>query len=429
MNLQVQSSIVQKIKATQDGDPKLKKIRSEVKDGLRTDFLIHEDGSLRFGGRQCVPAGEVREELLKEAHSSPYSIHPGGTKMYKDLRQHFWWRGMKRSVAKSVAKCLVCQQVKAEHQRPAGLLQPLPIPEWKWQHVTMDFVTGLPRSTKKNDAVWVIVDRLTKSAHFLPFRMGQTTEQLAKMYMKEIVRLHGVPVSIVSDRDTRFTSHFWKSLQECLGTQLKFSTAYHPQTDGQSERTIQILEDMLRACILDYSGSWEDQLHMVEFAYNNSYQASIGMAPFAALYGRKCRSPLCWDDVGDRQIFGPEIIEQSIEVVRNIREKLRLAQDRHKQWADKKRRLLEFQAGDHVFLKISPTRGLIRFGKKGKLSPRFIGPFEVLERIGEVAYKLALSPTLEGVHNVFHVSHLRHYVGDPSHIVDYSEIEIRLDLL
>lgn len=242
------------------------------------------------------------------------------------------------------------------------------------------------------------------------------------------MRLHGVPVSIVSDRDTRFTSHFWKSLQAGLGTKLSFSTAYHPQTDGQSERTIQTLEDMLRACMLDYRGSWEDHLHLVEFAYNNSYQASIGMAPFAALYGRKCRSPLAWDDVGDRELVGPELVTDAVEVARKVRDKLRIAQDRHKQWADLKRRHVEYQLDDHVFLKISPNRGVIRFGSRGKLSPRYIGPFSILDRVGTVAYRLALPPSLEGVHNVFHVSQLRKYVRDPAHIVDFSEITVRPNL-
>jgi len=250
--------------------------------------------------------------------------------MYKDLKQHYWWNGMKREIAHHVSRCLTCQQVKAEHQRPGGLLQPLPIPEWKWAKIAMDFVTALPRSLKGNNAVWVIVDRLTKSAHFLPFRVGQSTELLAEKYMKEIVQLYGVPATIVSDRDTRFRSQFWDSLQESLGTRLKFSSPYHRQTDGQSERTIQILEDMLRACILDFKGSWEDYLHLAEFSYNNSYQASIGMPPFEALYGRKCRLPLYWDEVGDNRLLGPKMINRTVERVKIIQDHLRAAQDRQK---------------------------------------------------------------------------------------------------
>jgi hypothetical protein len=274
----------------------------------------------------------------------------------------------------------------------------------------------------------VIIDRLTKCAHFIPFRVGQSTEVLAERYMQEVVRLHGVPVSIVSDRDSRFRSHYWQSLQESLGSKLNFSTAFHPQTDGQSERTIQTLEDMLRACVLDFGGSWEDHLHLVEFSYNNSYQASINMAPFELLYGRKCRSPVCWDDVGERRLLGPELVMRTTAAVTQVRKHLQAAQDRQRKWADLHRRFLEFQIGDHVFLKVSPWKGVIRFGRGGKLSPRFIGPFEILERVGKVAYRLALPPALSGVHDVFHVSQLRRYVRDDRHVIDFSELSVRPDM-
>ena len=175
----------------------------------------------------------------------------------------------------------------------------------------MDFVTHLPQTQQKHDAVWVIVDRITKSAHFLVVRMTFSLERFCRLYIQEIVRLHGVPVSIVSDRDPRFTAHFWKSFQKAMGTRLTMSTAFHPQTDGQSERTIQVLEDMLRACVLDHKGNWEEHLPLVEFAYNNIYQASIQMAPYEALYGRPCRSPLCWTEVGESSITGPDLIRDT----------------------------------------------------------------------------------------------------------------------
>ena len=182
-------------------------------------------------------------------------------------------------------------------------------------HVTMDFVTHLPRTPQGHDAVWVIVDRLTKSAHFLAVRMTFTLERFCRLYIREIVQLHGVLVSIVSDRDPRFTAHFWKSFQKAMGTRLTMSTTFHPQTDGQSERTIQVSEDMLQACVLDHKGSWEEHLPLVEFAYNNSYQASIQMTPYEALYGRPCRSPICWTEMGESFITGPDMIRDTSEKV------------------------------------------------------------------------------------------------------------------
>jgi len=162
----------------------------------------------------------------------------------------------------------------------------------------MDFVMKLPRTKNGHNAIWVIVDRLTKSAHFLAIREDYSMEQLAQLYVNEIITKHGVPLSIISDRDSRFTSDLWKQLQRALGSQLNLSTAYHPQTDGQSERTIQTLEDMLRSCVLEFKGSWDNHLPLIEFSYNNSYHTSIQCAPFEALYGRKCRSPLCWLETG-----------------------------------------------------------------------------------------------------------------------------------
>ena len=258
---------------------------------------------------------ELREDILREFHCSRFSVHLGSMKMYQDLRRQYYWSGMKRHVGDFVRRCLTCQQVKAEHQKPAGLLQPLEVAEWKWEHVMMDFVTHLPRMQQRHDAVWVIMDRLTKSAHFLAVQMTFALERFCRLYIREIVQLHGVPVSIVSDRDLRFTVHFLKSFQKAMGTRLTMSTAFHPQTDGQSERTIQVLEDMLRACVLDHKGSWKEHLPLVEFAYNNSYQASIQMAPYEALYGRPCRSPLCWTEVGECSITGPDLIRDTSEKV------------------------------------------------------------------------------------------------------------------
>ena len=291
----------------------------------------------------------------------------------------------------------------------------------------MDFVTHLPRTPQGHDAVWVIVDQLTKSTHFLAVRMTFTLERFCRLYIREIVRLHGVPISIVSDRDRRFTTHFWKSFQKAVGTRLTMSTTFHPQTDGQSERTIQVLEDMLRAFVLDHKGSWEEHLPLVEFAYNKSYQASIQMAPYEALYGRPCRSPICWTEVGESSITGPDLIRDTSEKVSLIRQRLLTTQSRQKSYANVRRQPLDFEVGDQVFLKVMPKKGVVRFDKRGKLSPRFIGPFEILERVGTVVYRLALPPNMSGVYEVFHISMLRRYTPDPAHVVDWKEIEVDTD--
>ncbi|KAL3510631.1 hypothetical protein ACH5RR_030032 [Cinchona calisaya] len=293
----------------------------------------------------------------------------------------------------------------------------------------MDFVSGLPRTRLGHDCIWVIVDRLTKSAHFLPLKVSTPMDRLVRIYMDNIVKLHGVPVSIISDRDPRFTSRFWTAYQQAMGTEVVLSSAFHPQTDGQSERTIQTLEDMLRACAIDFKGNWDEQLMLIEFSCNNSYHSSIGMAPYEALYGRKCRSPLYWDEVGERRLTGPELIQITVDKITIIRDKLKAAQDRQKSWADMKRRPLEFQVGDKVYLKVSPTRGVMRFGKSGKLSPRFVGPFEILKRVGNLAYQLALPPELARVHNIFHVSQLRKYISDPSHVIDYQPLSSKEELV
>jgi hypothetical protein len=187
---------------------------------------------------------------------------------------------MKKDVAAHVALCDICQRVNTEYQRPAGLLQPLKVPEWKWEEIGMDFIVGLPRTRDGYDSIWVIVDRLTKVDHFIPVKITYTGVKLAELYKSRIVCLHGVPKRIVSDRGTQFTSRFWGKLHESMDTKLNFSSAYHLQTDGQTERTNQILEDMLRACALKHGSSWDKSLSYAEFAYNNSYQTSLKMAPF-----------------------------------------------------------------------------------------------------------------------------------------------------
>nr|GFA27655.1 putative reverse transcriptase domain-containing protein [Tanacetum cinerariifolium] len=311
-------------------------------------FKIRSNGIRYHDKRIWMPLhGGLRDLIMHESHKSKYSIHPGSTKMYQDLRKLYWWPNMKADIATYVSQCLTCAKVKAEHLKPSGLLQHPKIPEWKWENVTMDFVIGLLRTPSGCDLIWVIVDRLTKSAHFLPKKKTDSIEKLAELYLKEIVCKYGVPVLVISDRDSLFTSRFWVSLQKALGTQLDLSTAYHPETDGQSERTIQTLEDMLRACVFDFRSSWDKHLPLVEFSYNNSYHASIKAAP-----------------------------------------------------------------------------GGIRFGKREKLSPRFIGPFKVIERIGPIAYKLEFPDKLRGIHDTFYVSNLKRCFMNDDVVIPLDEVQL-----
>jgi hypothetical protein len=217
----------------------------------------------------------------------------------------------------------------------------------------MDFIIGLPTTQKGHDSIWVIVDRLIKIAHFLPIKIDYRPPQCVEKYIVEIVRLHGIPKTIVSDRGSQFTAHFWEHLHKGLETSLIRSTVYHPQTDGQTERVNAVLEDMLRACVLSSRGSWESWLPLAEFAYNNSYQESIKMAPFEALYGRKCRTPLNWIEPGERRYYGIDFVEEAEKKVHIIQQNMKATQSHQKSYADRRRRPLVFEVGDYVYLKVS----------------------------------------------------------------------------
>ncbi|GJV15629.1 putative reverse transcriptase domain-containing protein [Tanacetum coccineum] len=345
-----------------------------IPSGLDEMIEQRSDGTLYYLDRIWVPLkGDVRTLIMDKAHKSKYSVHPGAYKMYYDLRYGIGGR----------------------------------------ERIAMDFVTKLPRTSSGHDTICVIVDRLTKSAHFLPMCENYKMDRLARLYFNEIVARHGVLISIISDRDSRFTSRFWQSMQEALGTRLDMSTAYHPQTDGQSERTI-----------LDFGGSWNVHLPLVKFSYNNSNHSSVRCAPFEALYGRKCRSPIMWPEVEEGQFIGPELVQEKTEKISQIKDRLKVVRDRQKIYADKRRKPLEFSVGDYVLLKVSPWKSMVRFGKKGKLTPRFVGPFEIFEKVGPVAYRLDLPEELDGVHDTFHVSNLKKCLADPTLQVPLDEIQV-----
>ncbi|XP_070025986.1 uncharacterized protein [Nicotiana sylvestris] len=377
-----ESSLVAEVKEKQHIDPALAQMKEAVLNNKSSTFSLGgEDGVLRCQDKLCVPnVDNLRGRVMAEAHNSSYSVHPGSTKMYRDLKEIYWWSGMKRGVADFVSKFLNCQQVK-----------------------------------------------LSTSSRWVNSAYGNTNVEMGddQHGFRGRVTSHSAQVRLNLDRGAQFTANFWKKFQQGLGTQVNLSTAFHPQTDGQTEQTIQTLKDMLRACVLDFKGNWDDHLPLIEFAYNNSFHVSIQMAPFEALYGRRCRSSIGWFEVGEAELLGPDLVHQAMEKVKIIQERLKAAQSLQKSYADIRRRKLEFQVDDWVFLRVSP---IMRFGKKGKLSPRYVGPYRVTQRIGQVAYRLELPPEMSLVHPVFHVSMLKKVVGDPSTIVPIEAIEFNEEL-
>ncbi|GJW63791.1 putative reverse transcriptase domain-containing protein [Tanacetum coccineum] len=322
------------------------------------------DGTLCLNNRSWLSCyGDLRTLTMHESHKSKYSVHPGSDKMYQDMKQLYWWPNMKADIATYVSKCLTCLKVKAKHQKPSGLLVQPEIPQWKWDNITMDFVTKLLRTKSGNDTIW-----------------------------------------------------------KAMVLQLDMSWHTIPQTDGQSEKTIQTLEDMLRACMIDFGNGWERHLPLIEFSYNNSYHASIKVAPFEALYDQKCRSPVCWAEVGDAQLTSPELIHETTEKIVQIKQRIQAARDCQKSYPDVRRKPLEFQVDDRVMLKVSPWKWVIHFGKRGKLNPRYIGPFKVLAKVGTVAYRLELPQQLSSIHSTFHVSNLKKCLSDESLSVPLDEI-------
>eukprot|EP00253_Pinus_taeda_P033055 PITA_33055 len=305
-----------------------------------------------------------------------------------------------------------------------SLLQPHDIPETKWEVFSLDFVGGLPMTFQRHDCIMVVVDKLTKSAHFIPVNTTFEASAVAQIFLKEVIRLHGVPRKIISDRDACFTSRFWKSLLQPMRTQLNFSTTYHLETKGKIERVNQVLEDMLRMYVMDQQNQWEKYLPLVEFAYNNSYHSSIQASTFEILYGIPCRTPLSWDQLEDQVMLVPEMLQEMDEKMATIKQRLKEARDHQKSYAGAKRVDRNFEEGSQVFIRIKPFKSSFRIGKGTKLSPRFVGPFTILERIGPDAYKLKLPFHIIRMHNVFHVSMLRKYIPDPSHVLKFEKLQV-----
>ncbi|MCO5550674.1 hypothetical protein L7F22_004164 [Adiantum nelumboides] len=286
----------------------------------------------------------------------------------------------------------------------------------------MDFVTGLP-TVVGYDSVYVVVDMLTKVAHLMPVKTTYTASDISRVFIKEIFRLHGLPKRIVSDRDAKFTLKFWTSLFQAIGTQLCFSIAYHPQTDGQTERVNQVIEDILRAYYSQEPRKWVQHLPLVEYAYNSFDHRNIGMSPFKALYGQECVAPLNFSDPTSKVEASKQMLDEMEVQTKAIRKDIQAAQDRQKHYADKDRSVRIFKLGDKVFLRVKPKQSNLSLGKFKKLSPRYCGPFEIIKVVSVQAYKLRLPPNFK-VHDVFHVSLLKPYVSNPDQILDAKQIVV-----
>ncbi|KAL5723866.1 hypothetical protein ACHQM5_007208 [Ranunculus cassubicifolius] len=368
-------------------------------------------GILRFQNRIYVGNDPtLRLKLLASLHESSIGGHSGIQGTYQRAKLYFYWPGLKSDIQTLIQACEICQRCKTNHSHPKGLLQPLPVPDHAWQHVSMDFIEGLPRSEGR-DVILVVVDRMTKYSHFLALSHPFTAIQVAKLFLDNIYKLHGLPASIVSDRDKVFLSKFWQSLFKSLGTSLHHSTAYHPQSDGQTERTNACLEQYLRCMTHDKPTSWTKWLPLAEFWFNTNYHSSLKMSPFKALYGY---SPPHYDispEISTPIAAVTDYLQHRWQMLQLIKYNLTQAQERMKWFSDKKRVDRSFSVGDWVFLKLQPYRQTsIAVRKNLKLSARYYGPFQIEQAIGPVAYKLTL-PMGSKIHPVFHFSQLKAHIG------------------
>ena len=389
-----------------------------------------DEGFWKQGGMIVVPdVGNLRKQCISLLHDSPFAGHLGRDRTCHLLRQTFWWPTLYRDVEQFVATCDFCQRNKASNRKPAGLLQPLPIPEFRWESVSMDLITDLPRTKAGHTAIVVFVDRLSKMVHFAPAWTDMGTEEFAQIFLREIFSKHGLPKSIVSDRDARFTSAFFSKVCALLGVEQCLSTAYHPQTDGQTERANRTLEDMLRHFVSPSQDDWDVRLPCCEFAVNNAWNAATDNTPFFLNYGENPRTPVNIDVVCQLPAANT-FVGRVKDAVTRARDCLKAAQSRMKKNEDAHRREETFEVGEFALLSTQNLR-LSIVGTR-KLLPKFLGPFEVIQKVGAVAYKLCLPATMKA-HPVFHVSLLRKYkdggrqVAPPPAVLLDGEIEYEVE--
>lgn len=375
----------------------------------KTKKLRYQDGLWWKGYVICVPnARALKEEILRELHSNPLGGHVGIDRTLHILKRYFWWKNMTRDTVDFVRSCDECQRNKSSNQQPIGQLQPLQIPLRRWQSVSIDFIMELPRTVSGHDAVVVVVDRMSKMVHIAPTTSNVNSEEFAQLFLDNVVRLHGLPTELVTDRGSQFISNFWKTLCEKLGMRRAMSTAFHPQTDGQTERTNRVLEDMLRHYISPTCDDWDEHLYAAEFAINNTVNASTRFTPFYLNYGEHPLTPLSAEiPVKDAVTDAETLAARIVDAVKSAKQNLLDAQSRQKAYADLKRRPCSFKVGDEVLLSTKNIK--LRVQKATKLLPKYIGPFKILRSVGPVAFELDLPAELR-VHRVFHASLLKPYV-------------------
>ncbi|MFS8019295.1 putative nucleotidyltransferase, Ribonuclease H [Helianthus anomalus] len=376
-----------------------------------------KNGLLYYHNRLVIPKhSKYIPALLHEFHSAASGGHSGFYRTYQRLAAHLYWPGMTTTVKNFVRECDICQRCKASTTVPGGLLQPLSIPNAIWEDISMDFISGLPASRGYN-VIMVVVDRLSKYAHFVLLKHPYTARSVADAFIKKIVRLHGIPSTIVSDRDPLFISKFWQEIFQVQGTKLHMSSAYHPESDGQTEVINHCLEAYLRCFAVDQPKSWALWLPWAEFWYNSTFHVSTGITPFESVYGRPPPSVFFYA-MGEIRV---EVVARELqdrdEALRQLKVHLANAQNSMKAQANKKRREISFSVGEWVYVKLKPYRQTSvssRINKK--LAPKFFGPFQIVANVGPVAYKLKL-PDSSKVHPVFHVSLLKRAVSEPTETV------------